>query len=97
MWLYLNLQNNHVSGSAAWMIPKSLIGSALDRSWSDNPNRSNTLEKQERQTTSHKDDEQTNVAQRRRNQNIKDEIDVKITYFNKREREKRVRRVILGP
>jgi len=40
---------------------------------------------------SHKDDEQTNVAQRRQNHKIKNEIDVKITYFNKREREKRVR------
>jgi len=36
-----------------------------------------------------------NVAQRRRNHKIKNEIDVKITYFNKREREKRVRRMIL--
>jgi len=43
---------------------------------------------------SHKDDEQTNVARRRQNHKIK--IIVKITYFNKREREKRVRGVILG-
>jgi len=61
---------------------KTLIGSALDRSWSDNLKRSNTWEKQEKQTTSHKDDEQTNVAQRRRNHKIKNEIYVKITYFN---------------
>jgi len=47
--------------------------------------------KQETQTTPHKDDEETNVAQRRRNHKIKKEIDVKITYFNKRKREKRVR------
>lgn len=46
--------------------------------------------------TSHKDDEQTNVARRLRNHKIKNEIDVKITCFNKREREKRVRGVILG-
>jgi len=45
---------------------------------------------------SHKDDEQTNVARRRRNHKIKNKIDVKITYFNKREREKRVRWMILG-
>ncbi|AET03760.1 hypothetical protein MTR_8g075370 [Medicago truncatula] len=45
---------------------------------------------------SHKDDEQTNVAQRRQNHKIKNKIDVKITYFNKREKEKRVRGVILG-
>jgi len=45
---------------------------------------------------SHKDDEQTNVARRRQNHKIKNEIDVKITYFNKRKREKRVRGVILG-
>jgi len=37
-----------------------------------------------------------NVAQRRRNHKLKNEIDVKITYFNKREREKRGREVILG-
>jgi hypothetical protein len=37
----------------------------------------------------------TKVAQRWRNHKIKNEIDVKITYFNKREREKRVRGVIL--
>jgi len=37
-----------------------------------------------------------NVAVRRRNHKIKNEIDVKITYFNKREREKRVTGVILG-
>ena len=47
--------------------------------------------KQERQITPHNDDEQTNVAPRRRNHKIKNEIDVKITYFNKRKREKRVR------
>jgi len=52
--------------------------------------------KQERQTTLHKNDEQTNVALRRRNHKIKNKIDVKITYFNKREREKRVRGVVLG-
>jgi len=52
--------------------------------------------KQERQTTSHKDDEQTNVALKRRNYKIKNEINVKITYFNKGEREKQVRGVILG-
>lgn len=39
----------------------------------------------------HKDYEQTNVKLRRRNHNIKNEIDMKITYFNLREREKRVR------
>jgi len=44
----------------------------------------------------HNDDEQTNIAVRRRNHKIKNEIDVKITYFNKRVREKRVRGVILG-
>jgi len=65
-------------------------------SLSDNLNRSNTWEQQEKQTTSHKDDEQTNVARRRRNHKIKNEIDVKITYFNKMEREKWVRGVILG-
>jgi len=37
-----------------------------------------------------------NVAQRRRNREGKNKIDVKITYFNKREIEKRVRGVILG-
>ena len=52
--------------------------------------------KQERQTTSHKDDEQNSVALRRRNHERKNKIDVKITYFNKREREKQVRGVILG-
>jgi len=56
----------------------------------------NTWTKQERQTTSHKDDEQNNVALRRRNHERKNEIDMKITYFNKREREKRVRGVFLG-
>jgi len=40
------------------MTPKSLIWFALDRSWSDNLNRTNSWTKQERQTTSHKDDEQ---------------------------------------
>jgi len=45
---------------------------------------------------SHKDDEQHNVALRRQNHERENEIDVKITYFNKREREKRVRGVILG-
>ena len=44
----------------------------------------------------HKDDEQHSAALRRRNHERKNEIDVKITYFNKREREKRVRGVILG-
>jgi len=77
------------------MTPKSLIGSALDRSWSNNLNRSNTWEKQEKQTTSHKEDKQTNVARRRRNHKIENEIDVKITYFNKKKIEKRVRGVIL--
>jgi len=48
------------------------------------------------QTTPHKNDEQTNVALRRQNYNIKNKIDVKITYFNQREREKQVREVILG-
>jgi len=42
--------------------------------------------KQERQTMSYKNDEQTNVALWRRNHKIKNKIDVKITYFNKRER-----------
>jgi len=78
------------------MTPKSLIGSAMDLSWSDNLNRTNTWTKQERQQTSHKDDEQRNVALRRQNHERENEIDVKITYFNKREREKRVRGVILG-
>jgi len=45
---------------------------------------------------SHKDDKQTNVAQRRRNHKIKNKIDLKTTYFNKKEREKRVRGVIMG-
>jgi len=40
---------------------------------------------------SHKDDEQHNVALRRQNHKRENEIDVKITYFNKREREKPVR------
>ncbi|KEH35479.1 hypothetical protein MTR_3g092175 [Medicago truncatula] len=39
-------------------------------------------------TTSHKDDDKNNVALRRRNQESKNEIYVKITYFNKREIEK---------
>jgi len=78
------------------MTPKSLIGSALDLSWSDNLNQTNTWTKQERQQTSHKDDEQHNVALRRQNHERENEIDVKITYFNKREREKRVRGVILN-
>jgi len=34
---------------------------------------------------SHKDDEQYNVALRRQNHERENEIDVKITYFNKRE------------
>jgi len=64
----------------------------LDLHWIEaDMNRSNTWEKKERQTTSHKYDEQTNVAQRRQNHIIKNEIDIKITYFNKREREKRVK------
>jgi len=42
-----------------------------------------------------KDDEQNNVALRRRNHERKNKIDVKISYFNKREIEKRVRGVIL--
>jgi len=46
----------------------------------------NTLTKQERQTTSHKDDEQTNVALRRRNHKINNEIDVKITNFKKKKK-----------
>jgi len=70
--------------------------SALDWSWFDNLNWSNIWEKQERQTTSHKNDEQINVARRRQNHKIKNEIDVKITYFNKRERVKLVRGVTLG-
>jgi len=45
---------------------------------------------------SHKDDEQHNVALRRQNHERENKIDVKITYFNKREREKRGRGVILG-
>jgi len=40
---------------------------------------------------SHKDDEQHNVSLRRQNHERGNEIDVKITYFNKRERQKRVR------
>ena len=36
------------------------------------------------------------VVLRRRNHKRKNEMDVKITYFNKMEREKRVREVILG-
>jgi len=43
--------------------------------------------KQERQTTPHKNDRQNNFSLRRRNHERKNEIDVKITYFNKRERE----------
>jgi len=54
------------------------------------------LRHRRKQTTSHKDDEQTNGARRRRNHKIKNEIDVKITYFNKREKGKRVRVMILG-
>jgi len=59
-------------------------------------NQTNTWTKQERQTTSHKDDEQNNVVLIRRNHKRKNKIDVKITYLNKREIEKRVRGVILG-
>jgi len=44
---------------------------------------------------SHKDDEQHNVALRRQNHKRENKIDVKITYFNKREREKPVKGVIL--
>jgi len=50
--------------------------------------------KQERQTTKHKDDEETNVALRRRNHKIKKK-DLKNTYFNKRESEIQVPRMIL--
>jgi len=50
--------------------------------------------KHERQTTPHKDDKQNNVALRRRKYKRKNEIDVKNTYFSKREREKRGKWVI---
>jgi len=73
-----------------------LIEYALDRSWSDNLNQTNTWMNQERQTTSHEDDEQTNVALRWRIQKIKNKTDGKITYFNKREIVKRVRGAISG-
>jgi len=43
---------------------------------------------------SHKDDEQTNVVRRRRNHTIKNKIVVKITYFNKKEKEKQFKEVI---
>jgi len=46
--------------------------------------------------TPHKDDKQNNVTLRRRNHERKNQIDVKITYFNEWEREKRVKVVILG-
>jgi len=49
------------------MTPKSLVESALDRSWFDDLNRTNTWTKEKRQTTSHKDDKQNNAALRRRN------------------------------
>jgi len=88
--------NTHVSKSATLTTPKSLIWSALDRSWSDNLNRANTWTKQERQTTSYKDDKQNKVALRWQNHERRNEIYVKIAYFNKREIEKRVRGVILG-
>ena len=74
------------------MTSKSLIWFVLDQSSSDNLNRTNTLT-QKRQTP-HKDNEQNNVALRRRNYERKNEIDVKITYFNKNEREKHVREMI---
>jgi len=44
--------------------------------------------KQEKQTIPHKDNEETNVALRRQNHKMKNEIDVKIIYFNKRKSEK---------
>ena len=43
-----------------------------------------------------KDDEQNNVALRRRNHERKNKIDVKITYFNKREIGKWVRKSTLN-
>ena len=73
----------------------SLIEFALDRSLYDNMNRTNTKrnkkDKQRHTKTRNKptlqsDDEIT----------INNKINVKITYFNKGEREKQVRGVILG-
>jgi len=52
--------------------------------------------KQERQTTSHKDDKQNKRHTKTMKSQKKNEIDVKITYFNKMEIEKQVRGVILG-
>jgi len=59
-----------------------------------NLNRTNTWRKQERQTTLHKDAIQKTSLRRRNHK--KNEIDVKISYFSKRERDKRVKGVILG-
>jgi len=56
------------------MTPKSLVESALDRSWPDNLNRTNTWTKGKRQTTSQEDDKQNSVALRRRNHKRKNLI-----------------------
>jgi hypothetical protein len=53
-------------------------------------------EQGKRQTTSHKDDKQNSVALRRQNHKRKTQFDVKITYLNRREGEKRFRGVIWG-
>ena len=66
----------------------------LDWRWSDNLNLTNTWTKQERQTTPHKDDEQTKVALWRQNHKIKNKIDMKITYFNKKGKRKMSYRVV---
>ena len=67
----------------------------MDRSWSDNLNKANTWTKQEMHTTLYKDGKKTTFAIRQ-NDEWKNKINVKITYLNKREREKLVRGVILG-
>jgi len=70
------------------MMSKSLVRSALDRSWSANLNWTKTWTRWKRKTTIHNDDKQNNVTLRRRNHDRKTSFDVKITYLNKREGEK---------
>jgi len=49
------------------MLTTSKLLTALYWSWYDNLNWTNTWTRQKRQTTSYKDDKQSNVALRRRN------------------------------